>query len=323
MLLAAAVLWPSRLAGPLDGAPLDTTADALVIGLVVPALVALDRRILKRRMVRGLIVVLLAWKAMLAVSLVQDGWCLRFTSPVPLFVNQERVPHAWDIRADWRSDPPRCSAVMTRGYESIDRFPVWFYNLPPANFSEAARADERPPLVTVAIDIDGFIQSDRSGVLRIVSGNDVRLSARIDDEPVEAAALAAGITVAPGTHAVALNGSASGERWALLAHWNGVDVWTSATATMTAPRALRPVGATLGTLGRAAADRMAPVVCRRRDREEGRRSDGDDHYRLNDGSCRPCRRPGDGGRARCRSSSQPRHLCGYRDGCRTFMARNC
>jgi hypothetical protein len=238
VLLAAAVLWPSRLAGPLDGAPLDTTADALVIGLIVPALVALDRRILKRRMVRGLIVVLLAWKAMLAVSLVQDGWCLRFTSPVPLFVNQERVPHAWDIRADWRSDPPRCSAVMTRGYESIDRFPVWFYNLPPANFSEAARAHDRPPLVTVAIDVDGFIQSDRSGVLRIVSGTDVRLSARIDDEAVEAAALAAGVTVAPGTHAVALNGSASGERWALLAHWNGEDVWTSATATMTAPRAV-------------------------------------------------------------------------------------
>jgi hypothetical protein len=173
-----AVLWPARLAGPLDGAPLDGAAEAILIGLVLPFLVAIDRRILKQSSVRILIVLLLAWKATLAAAVVQDGWCLRFTSPTPLFVNGERVPHAWDVRADWRSDIPRCSAVMTRGYPWIDRFPVWFYNLPPANWLEPAKEHERPPFVTVAIDVEGYLHNGSAGAFRVRVGEDVAMTAR-------------------------------------------------------------------------------------------------------------------------------------------------
>jgi hypothetical protein len=88
------LLWPSRLAGLLDGAPLDTRADALVIGLALPAMWIISPRVVRLRATRALIVGLLVWKGLLALVAVPDGWCVRFTSPVPLFVNDVRVPHA-------------------------------------------------------------------------------------------------------------------------------------------------------------------------------------------------------------------------------------
>jgi hypothetical protein len=239
------VLWPARLAGPLDGAPLDAVSEAILIGLVLPVLVAIDRRIVKQSSVRILIVLLLAWKATMAAAVVQDGWCLRFTSPTPLFVNQERVPHAWDVRADWRSDIPRCSAVMTRGYPSIDRFPVWFYNLPPANWLEPAKESERPPFVTVAVDVHGFLRSAHAGSFRVGVGEDVTLAVTIDGDRIDNRIFMGGVNLSSGVHEIVLSGTMKGEYWALLPQWDGKDVFqSSAAATMTAPRgidlALRP-----------------------------------------------------------------------------------
>jgi hypothetical protein len=234
-LLAAAVLWPARLSGPLDGAPLDTASDAILIGLMLPALVAIDRRILRHTAVRILIVLLLAWKGTLAVTTVPDGWCLRFESPVPLFVNHERVPHAWDIRADWRSEVPRCSAVMTRGLPSIDRFPVWFYNLPPANWLEPAKETERPPHVSLAIGVAGFLHAPSEGVFRVGIGEDMSIAATIDGAAVDRQRLINGVSMAAGIHEVTLSGTMKGERWSLLPQWNGRDLMRAVPATMSAP----------------------------------------------------------------------------------------
>jgi hypothetical protein len=246
VLLAAAVLWPSRLSGPMDGAPLDAAADAILIGLVLPTLIAIDRRILGQLAVRILIVTLLVWKASTAAALTQDGWCLRFTSPVPLFVNGEHVPHAWDVRADWRSDVPRCSAIMTRGYASIDRFPVWFYNLPPANWLQPAKETERPPHVSVAIDVTGSLGAETAGVFGVATGDDVSISAVIGGEAYDQAALAAGVALTAGTHPVTIRGTMKGDRWALLPHWNNRPLWNAAHATLTplgaAERWVRPWG---------------------------------------------------------------------------------
>ncbi|MGH9382941.1 MAG: hypothetical protein ACRD2N_01410, partial [Vicinamibacterales bacterium] len=112
-LAATAVLWPARLAGPLDGAPLDQPVEAVGIGVLLTWLVVSYSAILDRSSVRVLVVALLVWKAATAALLAQDGWCLRFESPVSLYRGDVRVPHSWDIRADWRSRVPQCSAVMT------------------------------------------------------------------------------------------------------------------------------------------------------------------------------------------------------------------
>jgi hypothetical protein len=232
------VLWPSRLSGPLDGAPLDGGAEALVIGLALPALLVIDHRVLRLTAVRALIATLVVWKVLLAVTVVPDGWCLRFTSPVPLFVGEERVPHAWDVRADWRNAPPRCSAIVTRPYFAADEFPVWFYNLPPATWLQPAEESERPPHVTIQIDMSGALDTPADGVFRVDTGADVDLAATIDGTSVTSAALASGVSLSAGPHDVALNGTMTGERWRLVPMWNDRDVWHGAIATMTPPRAV-------------------------------------------------------------------------------------
>ena len=230
----------------LDGAPLDAGADAILIGLVLPALVAIDRGVLRITTVRILIVLLLAWKGLLAATVVPDGWCVRFTSPAPLFVGNEVIPHAWDVRADWRSAVPRCSAVMTRGYQSIDRFPVWFYNLPPANLRQPATEEERPPHVSLGVKISGSLSTSLDGTFRVLIGDDVTLSAIIDGVAVDDASLPSGVSLRAGTHDLALSGTMTGERWAIVPQWNGADIWRDAMTTIDVPRAidfrLRPWG---------------------------------------------------------------------------------
>jgi hypothetical protein len=77
MIGAIAVLWwPSHLSGPLDGAPLDAAADAILLGLLVPLLCCLHASFLDGRRVRVLLVALVAWKALTTSILVQDGWCV-------------------------------------------------------------------------------------------------------------------------------------------------------------------------------------------------------------------------------------------------------
>lgn len=231
-LLAAAALWPSRLAGPLDGAPLDAPLEALMIGLALPALILFDRRILRQRGIRLLIVLLLAWKGVTTATLVQDGWCLRLTSPTPLFLDQEQVPNAWDMRADWRAVTPACSAVMTRSYPEIAAFPAWFYNLPPNNLLQPALPSERPPAVIATLDLHGHLFSGAPGVFRVGAGDDVTLSATIDEIQFTQDELEKGVTLGEGAHAVALSGGLKGDRWALMPEWNGRPLWTSAVATI-------------------------------------------------------------------------------------------
>ena len=83
-----AVLWPSHLSGWLDGAPLDTIPEALLLGLVVPSLLWLHPRFLRRRLVRATIVAILLIKVVAGVAVQQDGWCITFTPPRP-----------WSVRA--------------------------------------------------------------------------------------------------------------------------------------------------------------------------------------------------------------------------------
>lgn len=250
-ILGAAVLWPARLAGPLDGVPLDTSFEAVLIGFALPALIWFHPAVLRSRVLRTLTVALLLWKAVTAGVAVPDGWCLRFTSPVPLFVEKEQVPHSWDVRADWRSAVPQCSAVMTHGYSELERFPAWFYNLPPDNFREAAKPADRPPFTTLHLDLDGYLNNGAPGVFSIAADEDVKLTIAIDGADVTAAALA-GLQVQPGLHRVSIDGELVKTHWSLLPMWNGGELFRGTTATMFAPAAvdswLRPWGRLVAAL---------------------------------------------------------------------------
>ena len=230
---AIALLWPARLAGPFDGAPLDQAAEAALIGGALAVLAWAFPFIFKKRLVRSAIVVLLAWKALTAATVTQDGWCLTFTSPVPIYRATGKVPHSWDVRADWLADYPRCSAIMTSGFDVLERFPVWFYNLPPANDTQPAEKTDRPPNVALRLDLDGYLQNDAAGVFQVLVGDDVEASVSIDGVVQPAQATGAGVTVPPGQHHVYVQARLTKSHWRLEPRWDGRDVWTATTATMT------------------------------------------------------------------------------------------
>src|SRR5262249_58999431 len=77
-LAVAALLWPGRALSLFDGMPLDGRAEAVAIGVVVPALLWADPRFLRGRLPRALVVGLLAVKAVGAIALTQHGLCARF-----------------------------------------------------------------------------------------------------------------------------------------------------------------------------------------------------------------------------------------------------
>jgi len=230
---AVALLWPARLTGPLDGAPLDRPWEAALIGGVLAILGWAFPGIFNRQMVRGVIAALLVWKAFTTVTVAQDGWCLTFTSPVPLYRATGSVPHSWDVRADWLADDPRCSAVMTSGYDVLERFPVWFYNLPPANDTQPAEESDRPPNVVLRLDLEGYLQNDRPGVFQILSGEDVQVSVEVDGVAIATADVVAGTTLAPGTYHVHVRARLINSHWSLEPKWDGRNLWSATAATMT------------------------------------------------------------------------------------------
>lgn len=240
-----ALLWPSRLAGPFDGAPLDFTFESIAVAATVFA-VWLRPRLLRATTPRALIAGLLAWQALVAGTASMDGWCLTFVSPVPLFRATGQVPHSWDVRADWRTTPPQCSAIMRRSYTTLDEFPVWFYNLPPVFDGQPAEESDRPPKVRLALDAHGYVDAARAGTLRFEAGPDVQLRVRVDDRELTADEARAGVMIPAGIHRVVVNGDLQRLQWALRLWWDGRDFWNAVTATTTPPtpidRWLRPWG---------------------------------------------------------------------------------
>jgi hypothetical protein len=232
LVAAAAMLWPDRISGPLDGVPLDGLAEAALIGLVFPALWWFHPRFLNTTRARACILVLVAWKICSTLLFVQDGWCVTFEPARPFAKDAGRVPHAWDLRTDWRAPDPVCSAIMTRSYGNISDFPAWFFNLPPPNDSWPIPAD-LPPAATVAMRIHGYVTTHSAGVLQFEGAPGVGGWASVDGERLTGVSPAAAVT--PGTHSVAIDAVLTGDQWALTTWWNGLDMWQVATATVRRP----------------------------------------------------------------------------------------
>ena len=152
--------------------PLDVPAEAILLGVMLPALLWLHPRYLATRFARTSVVALLGWKALTALLFVQDGWCVRFEPAAQIVKDETGAPHSWDVRADWRSADPSCSAIMTRPYDEFSRFPAWFFNLPPPSDSWPS-ATERPPGARTLMTVSGFLDARRTGQLRIVTGPDI------------------------------------------------------------------------------------------------------------------------------------------------------
>jgi hypothetical protein len=233
LLLAAAVAWPSHALGPFDGLPLNGRAEAVAIGVIVPALWWLDRAFLQSPVARLAIAALLAVK--IASTIVpQQGWCARFTTTPPLsgqvltmqIDEPGGVLRSWDVRADWRAASPRCTAILDRPYLSAGAFPAWFVNL--LDVLRPGRAD-------LQLDADGFVNAADSGTFTIRTGGTMSVRGRIDAANVSASnGRDISVPLDRGTHAVALRMTMAGDDWRLQPLWNGRDAWRTSSLS-TAP----------------------------------------------------------------------------------------
>lgn len=228
----AALLWPGHLHGPLDGAPLDRVTEAILIGLLPPFLWWLEPGYLRLRIVQALIVLLVVAKAGSAL-LVQDGWCVQFETPEPLVSDATGRIHTWDVRADWRSPSPRCSAILTRPYREFKEFPAWFFNMPPTD-GNLPGPEDRPPYASFDMIVTGYLQADDRGELIVETGETMKTTLVVDGSIVEpAAASRQQVILERGRHFVQVRSNITGNRWAFVPLWNGVPVGESGFAVLT------------------------------------------------------------------------------------------
>ena len=207
-LALVALWWPARLAGTFDGAPFDSAPDAIVLGLLLPVLLWLTPEVCRDRRAQVLVIALLAWKVFSSVAFVQDGLCVRVTAPAA--DGRDVTVKNWDVRTDWRSPDPACSAIATRAFVEERLFPVWL----PFNFPQA-KSDTPAHLIMTGT----------------VSGEPGELGVRASPS-VDARGRADG-------HAIAIDATLRADQnWSLVPTWNGEDLFSSVITTVSPPSRL-------------------------------------------------------------------------------------
>ena len=224
ILALIAVWWPSRLSGIFDGPPLDTVAEALILGLLVPVLVWAHPRFLNHLIARVLVGAILVLKIGAAMTLQQQGWCLTFAPPKPMVRESTGKPHAWDMRADWLADDPVCSAVMTRSYRDTRELPVWFYNLAPPD-DAPHRGGYGFGEIQTRQTLFGFLDVKDDGTFELQTGPATNTALRIDNRPIEPAAPGHHVVeLSRGTHIVQFDAVLLSKHWPIVPTWNGVEM---------------------------------------------------------------------------------------------------
>jgi hypothetical protein len=257
LVAAVALCWPGRLSGPFDGFPLDQPLEAIGIGVVFPALWWFAPRFLRFRVVQLAILLLLAIKVGTAVGVAQDGWCVAFDTAKPIVKDATGRPHSWDVRTDWTSRDPRCSAIMTRAYAHPRDIPAFFINLSPPNDHMPAPQD-RPPLMVFDMHVHGFLQPEEPGEFSILTAPGMTTAVRIDGvEVARGAALSVSAPLTVGLHHIEIDTQLTGNRWRLEPAFNAIAFGGSGfpMTTVTPPsaldRGLRPLAGAASTLAAA------------------------------------------------------------------------
>jgi hypothetical protein len=237
--LGIAVLWPSRLIGPLDGMPLDQRSEAMVIGLVLPALWFLEPAFVSGRFARAVIISMLVWKAAGGLLLSQTGLCGLFVSEYDAPVGRFRLDRSWDARTLWTSSPPNCLAIVARPFRTLEEFPAWIINMPFGRNKNLVTQEEwlptenpRPPDGVFAMFIGGFIRPRTAGVLSLELGDDVALTGAIDGKPLdrrEGGIL--NVELDRGEHAIDLRLALRGLHWRFVPKWNHTDLFQTISST--------------------------------------------------------------------------------------------
>src|SRR5262245_44507491 len=228
-----ALWWPGRVISILDGIPFTNIYEGILLGLLLPVLCCLSPAVFAASWSRAAIVLLLVWKAATTVMVVQDGWCVRMMPEKPYVWDQTGAPHSWDVRADWRSPDPKCSALMTHGYRNDEQFPVWFFNLSPRS-GQTPTPDELPPLARTLMSVEGVLHLTEPG--RFTIARDQALEPRLYVDATSASS--DGVVLAPGSHSVSIEMLLTGVHCRFEPLLNDVNVLSVSDSTITHPSPL-------------------------------------------------------------------------------------
>ena len=266
---AGALLWPDRISGPFDGVPLDRVAEAvLVAGVLAGALVPSPAVPSHRPRARACI--LAAGRrggsrrrccSCRTAGASDSSRRARFAK------DAGRAPHAWDMRADWRSPDPACSAIMTRSYQDLRDFPAWFFNLPPPSESWPMPADRPPARRSRCASTDSSTRADgRRAADRHRAGR------RRHRSSVDGVAVARSVAArAAACTSSSIDAVLTGDRWALVPRWNGEDIWSTRRPRRCAGRrrSIWPCARGSGGFRRSPPSRCCALWLPRRSREIG------------------------------------------------------
>ncbi len=245
LLALVALAWPSRALGLLDGLPLNGRAEALLLGLVVPALLWFAPRILQRNVIRVAIAALLALK-IAGLALTPQGLCARFSTAAPFVGETHTIPidepqgwlRSWDVRANWRDTNPNCTAIVDRPYADGRSFPAWFVNL----------VDSIRPGRDLSLELTGYMHVSDAGVFSMPVAPDMRVEGEIGGQSVAQSGASIATSLPPGDHLIRLRAALTGERWSLQPQWNDRDAWDAAVFTVGPPRAIDRAAGVVGML---------------------------------------------------------------------------
>src|SRR5258708_9626505 len=228
-----ALLWPAHTVGPLDGIPFDTRAEALLLGLALPAIWWFDRSVFDRTAPRVVVVALLALKIGSTALLTQSGLCTEFRAERPIAGAVEAIEFdapvsalpSWDVRA-----PARCSAITARAYRSRGEFPTWFVNL---------LDSANPRQSRVRMRTSGVISASRPGMLALQTTADMEPTLDVDGHDVGAAGGSApSIALGAGVHQIVVSGLLYSSDVTFAPTWDGADLWSATRTTIASPSAL-------------------------------------------------------------------------------------
>jgi hypothetical protein len=229
VLALAALWWPGRLTGIFDGAPLDSAPDAVFLGLILPVLLAATPSVCRDRRAQLVVVTLLAWKIFSFAAFTQDGFCVRVVPLKPVLHPAPGALKNWDLRTDWLSADPTCTAIADRPYVEERLFPLW---LP---FSFAAPGSDTPASAPVAqLTMSGRVVVKEAGTLRLWTSPTVDARLMVEGTP----AAAGGVPLASGPHDLVIDATVKDFNWILAPLWNERSLFETATITVTPPSTL-------------------------------------------------------------------------------------
>ena len=213
------LVWPARIAGPLDGAPLDGGVEAIAVGLIVPVLCWFYSGFFRGHLAK-ILVVTIAVLRIADAQFTQGGLCVRFDPERQIVRDQTGRPHSWDVRADWRSPDPQCSAVMTGPWTTFKRFPVWFFNLAPPD-NNLPTPDDRPPYTRLKMTVVGYLDATEPGSLDLQVGKYSPTSLVVAGRAAEQTGESSyRIDVPEGLHLLQVDSTLGGNEWHFNASFN-------------------------------------------------------------------------------------------------------